>query len=173
MVTVRAAQPTDADAMLRIHTDALHHHGAERYTDAQLRRLAPTDADPEDVREHVFGEDRYAAVAEKGGEVIGFGGVRLDDGSLLGIFVDPAHGGAGVGTGIIGNVESRARDAGLETLTVFAALNAVEFYEACGFERVGRRDATGAEGPVGTYESDGLELPAVEMRAEVSRDGLP
>lgn len=168
MVTVRAAEPADAEAMLRIHTDALQHYGAESYTDAQLRRLAPTDVDPEDVREHVFGADRYAAVAEDGGEVIGFGGVRLDHGSLLGVFVEPAYGGAGVGTRILGTVESRARETGHETLTVFAALNAVEFYEACGFERVGRCDATGAEGPVGTYESDGLELPAMEMRADLS-----
>lgn len=170
MVDVRAAEPADAEAMLRIHTDAFHHYGADSYSDEELRYLAPTDAEPAAVREHVFGEDRYAAVAVDDSEVIGFGGVRLDDGSLLGVFVDPEHGGTGVGTEIVENVESHARRAGRETLTVVAALNAVGFYEACGFERVGRCDANGAEGPVGTYESGDVELPAMEMRKALAED---
>lgn len=170
MVDVRAAEPADAEAMLRIHTDAFHHYGADSYNEEELRYLAPTDAEPADIREHVFGENRYAAVAVDDGEVIGFGGVRLGDGSLLGVFVNPEYGGTGAGTEIVKNVESHARQAGRETLTVFAALNAVGFYEACGFERIGRCDANGAEGPVGTYESGDIELPAMEMRKEFTED---
>lgn len=170
MVDVRAAEPADAEAMLRIHTDALRHYGADSYDESELRSLAPTDAESADIREHVFGEDRYAAVAEDDGGVIGFGGVRLDDGSLLGVFVDPDYGGTGVGAEIIENVESHAREAGHETLTVFAALNAVGFYRACGFDRIGRCDANGAEGPVGTYDSGDRELPAMEMRKELTDD---
>jgi len=166
MVSVRAAERADADAMLRIHTEALHHYGADRYTEAELRALAPPDADPGDLREHMFGEDRYAAVAEADGEVRGFGGVRLTDGSLLGVFVDPASGGMGVGSAVLEHVESHARTAGHETLTVCAALNAVGFYAACGFDRIGRCDASGAAGPVGTYVAGELELPAMEMRKE-------
>lgn len=170
MVDVRAAESADAEAMLRIHTDALRHYGADSYDEEELRYLAPTDAKPMDVREHVFGEDRYAAVAEDDGEVIGFGGVRLGDGSLLGVFVDPEYGGTGVGAEIIENVEFHAREAGHKTLTVFAALNAVGFYEACGFDRIGRCNANGAEGPVGTYDSGNLELPAMEMRKELTEE---
>lgn len=167
MVEVRTATPEDTTEIARVHTVALREQGTDHYDEGQLDALAPTDAGPEDVRDNVLGDDRYTVVAEADDEVIGFGGVRLDDGSLLGIFVDPEYGGRGVGAAIIDAVEAHAREAGLETLSVFAALNAAGFYEACGFERVGRRDARGREGPIGTYESGDEELPAIEMRKEL------
>lgn len=168
MVDVRAAEPGDSEAMLRIHNDSLQHYGEDSYDEEVLDYLAPADAEPADIREHMFGEDRYATVAEDNDEVIGFGGVRFDDGSLLGIFVNPEYGGTGVGAEIIKNVESHARKAGCKILTVYAALNAVGFYEASGFKPVSRCNANGAEGPFGTYESGDLELPAMEMRKELT-----
>jgi len=41
-----------------------------------------------------------------------------------------------------------------------------EIYAACGFDRIGRCDASGVAGPVGTYVTGDLELPAMEMRKE-------
>lgn len=164
MVDVRTAVPADAAEIARVHTVSLRHYGADHYDEEQLKYLAPTDAKAEDVSENLLADGHYAAVAEINGNVVGFGGLRLQDGALLGFFVDPEYGGEGVGTALFEHIEERARTDGLATITVFAALNAVEFYKACGLERVGERNASGAEGPVGTYESGALELPAVEMR---------
>ncbi|WP_174811894.1 GNAT family N-acetyltransferase [Salinadaptatus halalkaliphilus] len=164
MITVRTATLEDAPAIARIHTVSLHHYGGACYEDEQVARLAPTDVGPEEIRENLFGPDRYVAVADVDDDIVGFGGVRRNTGSLLGIFVDPSHGGNGIGTRVLEGVESHARDRGLERLSVFAALNAVAFYEACGFERVGERDANGADGPFGTYDGGDHDLPVMEMR---------
>lgn len=169
MVDIRTADPEDAAAMVRVHGTSLREQGAGFYDEDQLERLAPADHGP-DALDGVFGnDDRYAVVAEHDGDVVGFGGVRLDDGSLLGVYVDPGYAGRGIGRMLLDAVEARARNEGLDVLTVFAALNAAGFYEACGFRRVGERDVSGVEGPLGSYgsASDDSPLPAVEMRKEL------
>jgi len=59
-----------------------------------------------------------------------------------------------VGHAIVEYLEDLAREAGVDRLTVHSSLNAVDFYESLGFERLEEIDAGG---------SDAVSIPAVRM----------
>lgn len=168
MVTIRRATPEDAPAIARVHDSSLWSQGTDQYTEEQLAAMAPRDRDLDSLGRDVLDRDeRYVAVAEDEDEVAGVGGVQLTDGRLLGIFVSPDHMGEGVGSALIDHIESRAREEGLSELTIFSALNAVGFYEANSFQRVGRTDEGGIGGPLGGYDSDSVDISSVELRKEL------
>ena len=172
MVTVRPATPADAPGVARVHDAALRTQGADRYSEAELDAMAPPDRDPAAIDGAILArEERYVAVAEAdgsdGGQVVGVGGVHLDDGRLLGVFVHPDRVGEGIGRGLFEDIEARAKAAGLDGLTIHSALNAVGFYDANGFQRVARTDEGGIGGPLGAYDSDSVDISSVEFRKEL------
>ena len=155
MVSLRDASPEDAGEMARIQSRALRAEGREHYTGEQLDRLAPPDPGAETIPDAEFTDDeRHAVVAEKDGNVVGWGSVHLEEGVLAATFVDPDHAGSGIGRAIVEELETAARAAGLETLVVPASLNAVGFYETLGFDRQGEIDVGGPDDP---------GIPAVEL----------
>lgn len=168
MVTIREATPADAPAIARVHDTALRRQGEGHYPDDQLDAMAPPDRDPSTVDGSVLDRsDRYVAVAELDETLVGVGGVQLETGQLLGVFVHPDHMGEGVGSALYERLEDRAREAGLEALTIRSALNAVAFYEACGFEPDERPTEGSVGGPLGAYESTESGIDAVELRKEL------
>lgn len=179
MVTVRPARPADAPGVARVHDAALRAQGADHYSDAELDAMAPPDRDPAAVDGAILArEGRYVAVAEADAEpggdggsgVVGVGGVHLEDGRLLGVFVHPDRTGEGIGRALFGDIEARARTAGLDALTIHSALNAVGFYEAVGFERVEDADGTAASGvggPLGPYDTETTDIRAHVLRAKL------
>jgi GNAT superfamily N-acetyltransferase len=158
MVTLRDATPADAAAMARIQSEALRTRGSEQYTDEQLSYLAPKP-DATVIPDEEFEDDACRPVVAEREAVVGWGSVHLDPGVLAATFVDPEHAGQGIGRQIVEHLETLAREAGVETLTVHASLNAVGFYETLGFERRGEIDAGGPEA---------VEIPAVEMEKVLS-----
>lgn len=159
MVRVRPASPGDAAEMARIQVRSLRNQGDEYYTEEQLQHLAPPDHGPDGISDEVFeGDNRYAVVAEADDGIAGFAVVHTDDGYLSGIFVDPDYTGRGIGTELLKDVEDELRAVGVNKLTTYAALNAVGFYEACGFCRGEQVDA-------GT--DDGPEIPAITMEKTI------
>jgi GNAT superfamily N-acetyltransferase len=175
MVTVRPATPADAPGVARVHDTALRTQGADRYSEAELDAMAPPDRDPGSVDGAILArEERYVAVAEAdgsdGGQVVGVGGVHLDDGRLLGVFVHPDRVGEGIGRALFEDIEARAKAAGLDGLTIHSALNAVGFYEAVGFEEVegaSGRASSGAGGPLGPYDTATTYIRARVLRKEL------
>ena len=176
MVTVRPARPADAPGIARVHDTALRTRGADHYSEAELDAMAPPDRDPESVDGTVLArEERYVAVAEADGAdgadgVVGVGGVHLADGRLLGVFVHPNRVGEGIGRALFEDIETRAEEAGLGTLTIRSALNAVGFYEAVDFEDVeeaSESDASGVGGPLGPYDTETTDIRAHVLRKEL------
>jgi len=179
MVTVRPATPADAPGVARVHDTALRTQGADRYSAAELDAMAPPDRDPGSVDGAILARgERYVAVAvteadgsvDEVSRVVGVGGVHLDDGRLLGVFVHPDRVGEGIGRALFEDIEMRARAAGLDTLTIHSALNAVGFYEAVGFEQVAGADGTaasGAGGPLGPYDTETTDIRARVLRKEL------
>lgn len=181
MVTVRPATPADAPAIARVHDTALRAQGADRYSEAELDAMAPPDREPRSVDGAILArEERYVAVAEiesevdgngdDAGQVVGVGGVHLEGGQLLGVFVHPSRVGEGVGRALFEEIEAWARAAGLAALTIHSALNAVGFYEAVGFERVEEADETatsGVGGPLGPYDTETTDIRAHILRKEL------
>jgi GNAT superfamily N-acetyltransferase len=67
-------------------------------------------------------------VAEEGGQVVGFGQLNPDNGSIDAVHVDPAVQRRGVGAALLAEAERRARQAGCDVVHAVSSLNAAPFY---------------------------------------------
>ena len=155
---VRPANPEDADAILDLHVASIRAFGPETYTDEQVEAWATL---PDGAPGYPIGEPgQYYVVAERDAELAGFGHLTDDggeygtDAAVEAVYVHPDHAGEGVGSAILAHLEGYARAAGHESLGLWASLNAVPFYRASGWERVGERE----------HETSGATLTVVEMR---------
>lgn len=63
------------------------------------------------------------------GDVAGFAHLDLSAGEVAAVYVSPTYAGEGVGSMLLSHLEARARDDGVESLSVASSLNAVGFYE--------------------------------------------
>lgn len=143
VLRVREAEPSDAAAVCRVHEAAIRGLGPRGYDDDQVDAWAG-DRSPAD---YDFDTEDYDVVADRDGEVVGFGTLvperpdyltdRGDSpaGAVEAVYVHPDHAGEGVGSAILADLEREARDRGLASLGLQASLNAVEFYERRGYER--------------------------------------
>jgi len=111
------------------------------------------ETDPDDYA--IESEDNRFVVADADGRVVGFGELVFDPGEYLAasvdaevraVYVRPETAGEGVGSALLADLERAARERGIDCLGLWASLNAVPFYEARGYERVGERaDEFGGE----------------------------
>lgn len=163
MPIVRPATDGDVDAVLDLHAAAVRAFGPATYDDEQVDAWACKPLGSVPYRESIEDETTAFVVAERDGSLAGFGRVELYDGTVKAVYVHPDHARSGVGSAVLGNLESRAAAAGRSTLTLHASLNAVPFYERAGYERRGLE----------THATTGsVELDVVEMVKELpSADG--
>lgn len=152
MVTVRHADPGDAEAICGVHVAAISAVESPAYDDDQVLAWAssptPEQYPIEDDGSPVF-------VAEADGDVVGFAELDAGEAAVEKVYVHPGHAGDGVGTALLSRVESAAADRGLAELSVVSSLNAVPFYEAVGYEQVGETAKTVAgdvEFPCAVFE---------------------
>jgi putative acetyltransferase len=156
MVEVRDATRDDRRAVRDVHVASVRALGPEAYDERQVAAwTGDEDRDPSNYQ--VDGDDVVFLVAVDGaagddgfsgadGEnVVGFGelrvgtpeGYELDaDAEVRAVYVAPDWAGEGVGTALLRELESRARERGVGTVVLTASRNAVPFYEARGYERV-------------------------------------
>lgn len=81
-------------------------------------------------------------VAERQGRIVGFAVLLLasrGEAELDGLFVEPDSWKQGIGRALVAHVERVATDAGATRLRVLANPDALGFYEACGFTRIGEQ----------------------------------
>lgn len=176
-VTVRDASTEDAGAVVEAHVSAIEAAGPDAYDDRQVDAWAERPGGAEPYRENARAGDEVFVVAERpipgapeGGAaaadrgVVGFGHLRppavRDDpdpgeGEVTAVYVHGDHQGTGVGRALLDHLEARARERGLDALVLWSSLNAVEFYEGHGYERV--REAV-------HETTGGVELDVVVMR---------
>ncbi len=155
---IRCARPEDARDLAQMHHRSVHQLGAEAYDDEILEVWGPP-VDEERVEQWAENLDRAEGgatpfVAVDGERVLGFADVVPDEQYLRAVYVDPEMSRRGLGTALLRQAEWTATQAGVERLTLDASLNAVEFYEKNGYERLEE----------GTHElTDGLEMVCVHM----------
>lgn len=136
-VTVRQAAASDNLDVLSVKRAAIRDDGGESYSAEQVAAWSP-GIDELDEFESALGSDQYLVlVAEVGDAVAGFGVLDVDGGSLLSLYIQPRHRGTGIGSTLLGQIETTAKFDGTTTLDLLAARNAVGFYEARGYERTG------------------------------------
>mgnify|MGYP000144314639 FL=1 len=156
MTLVRPARSADADAVRETLAGAIEAFGPDAYDEREVAAWLPDDADP--VLDGLDEAAQVVVVAEREGAVAGVGRLDANDGEVIAVYVHPDHARRGVGSTLLAHLEGHARAADLSELTLVASLNAVDFYERTGYERVGA---------VSHETSDGVELDCVEMRKEL------
>lgn len=109
--------------------------------DEDVRRHLLDDPDIIDLNPEMISRDEVF-VAEFDDVIVGFATIAAHEGNdaeLEGIFVDPLHWRKGIGTALLRQVEREALAWGASRLHVVANPNAVDFYIAAGFSRLGER----------------------------------
>ncbi|WP_440771053.1 GNAT family N-acetyltransferase [Natronorubrum sp. DTA28] len=143
-VTLREATSADAESIADTHAASIRELGPAAYDDRQVRAWL-SNVPPE--RYPLEDPDHHVVVAEledeDGDEIAGFGVLDCDPdgrddstGEVGAVYVHPDHAREGVGCEILEDLESAARDAGLEALVLTASRNAIEFYRRQGYEGV-------------------------------------
>ena len=135
-MTIRPALESDASAVWRVHTTSVRTLCAGWYSEQEIAlwtdRLV-ADAYRRSIHTHAM------VVAERDGEVIGFGELDLEGGEIVAVYVLPDAVGAGIGSALLAHLEGMARARGLAELTLCASLNAEAFYARRGW-RAGERE---------------------------------
>ena len=80
--------------------------------------------------------ENVIVVAEVEKQIAGFGEISLSQSELTALYVNPDFKRQGIGTAIIQDLESRAKEQGIKALTLHSSLTAVPFYEKNGFRAV-------------------------------------
>ncbi len=154
MPSIRPANEEDADSILDLREESIRAFGPEGYHDEQVDAWAEQPLGTAPYLESIRDESESVIVAVAAGGLVGFGRVELDLGILSAVYVHPDYARDGVGSSLLSHLESTARRAGMESLSLHASLNAVDFYEASGYERVET---------VEHEVAGGVELACVEM----------
>lgn len=179
---IRDARPADAEAVREVHATSITELGTQAYTREQVEAWA-LGCESADYMAAIEAEEMEFVVADpvdpgSDGEaagpedrVVGFGSLKLAapegyetaaDAEVTGVYVHPSVARDGVGTRIYGELEERAREAGVGTLVLGASRNAVPFYEAHGYERVRAFDHE-----FSAHESTGVTGTIVEMAKDL------
>lgn len=159
-VDVREAEFDDIDSICSVTRTSIEKLAHESYTPEQISAWANA-VTPELYP--IDSEETYFLVAEKDECIIGLGWMKTDsdeylhasvDGEITGMYVSPDVAGRGVGTRLYNELELFATEQNVDSLGLWASLNAVPFYEDRGYTRV--TDQT-------VEYQDGIEVSVLEM----------
>lgn len=131
-VEIRGAQPADVPRLRDVFRRASLSHEDQRAVLLAHPEVLELDADAV-----LAGGTRVAVVR---GEVVGFATIEPGGpgaAELVDLFVDPIHQRGGIGRSLVDDVTRWAAAQGLTRLEVTANDQALDFYEASGFTRVG------------------------------------
>jgi 8-oxo-dGTP pyrophosphatase MutT (NUDIX family)/GNAT superfamily N-acetyltransferase len=170
-ITIRRATRDDAEGMHTLHTASVVELCAAAYGEELLHDWI-SGRTPEGYHQGIDRGEMFVAergvagsagvaerdVAERGTELLGFG--HAIPGEVVAIFVDPRHAGRGVGARLLGHALIVARKHHDGAIILHATLNAVGFYERCGFVEVRRHEVVGRR----------VTVPVVEMHLDRTTD---
>lgn len=163
-LTIRAARVEDAAVMLALHREAILSRAASYYPRATLEAwgTGPTAERTARQERQIAEGDVVTLVAERDGELIGFGIAVPSEQRLRALYVKPNAIGR-VGSRLLAALEERAF-ATAEFLACDASLNAVRFYEVHGYTAIGA---------VEHVLSSGVSVPCLRMRKARPTETLP
>ena len=135
MYTVRPASVNDVDNIYSLIYSSVCELCKTHYTQEKLNSFI--DNLPSKLLYYKWLTDRILIVCCEGKNIVGFGQFDPAESFIDAIFVHPEHTGKGIGTKIITYLDSVAQSLKKYELKINASINAVSFYEKCGFERQG------------------------------------
>ncbi len=155
-IVIRVAVPDDAASIATIHEAAVYgERGRGDYDASQIDAWAHAQT-PAALRERI-GSRRFF-IAESPSEPVAYAQLDVDAAIVRSIYVAPHYRRRGLGRRLGQAVFGAARDAGLPRLKLDSSLNAVPFYEALGFSRLGSIDHRLRSGVV---------IPCVRMTKQI------
>jgi len=122
--------PADAGRVSEIIASAVRAHFPGHYTDEVAAALISRNR-PEDILGHAPKQLDY--VCEHDSRIVAMIGIKKNE--IGHLFVDPAAEGLGIGRHLVEFAVADIRSRGYADLFVLSSLNAVGFYERCGFAR--------------------------------------
>jgi len=156
-VQFRQANPDDAADVLALKQAAIESTDSA-YSRKQVEAWQPGDEALPTFKQAMESEQFVVLLAAVDGEPAGYGVLNVDEARIDAVFVRPEHAGTGLGSSLVGQIETRARMLGLTELTVVSSLNARSFYGSLGYERFESRTRT----------IDGVDLEFEAMRKKLS-----
>ncbi len=148
---IRKARPEDTAALHAIHVASIRDLCRSHYSPAQVAAWATGLARPGYLKAMALFD---FFVAEEEGAIVGLCVLDVPGAELNALYVAPAAAGHGVGRCLLVHAEEIAWRREVRALKLKSTLNAVSFYERCGYRRLRRS----------THRlASGLRLPCVEM----------
>jgi putative acetyltransferase len=130
MLSIRKAEPEDCPAIARVHTSAVRAISSNVYTRDEIESWARPHP-PETYELSIAAKEFY--VVTDADVIVGFGVLNPQTREIEAVYASPDVTRRGVGIMILAQLESRALELGLETLSLNASLNAVGFYKRAGY----------------------------------------
>jgi len=150
--TIRPRQTGDGEAMQRLHQRAIMATSETHYSLEQRESWA-FGLRPE---QYVTPANGHFDVVVVDDVIVAFCDHSLDE--VIGLYIDPAHQGRGIGSALLSQAEGRMRNAGTTLAKVHSALSSQSFYERHGYRETERT----------THRSrGGLILPSVRLQKQL------
>jgi ubiquinone/menaquinone biosynthesis C-methylase UbiE/GNAT superfamily N-acetyltransferase len=135
IITIRNMAAADRDAVISIHRQSIFGMCKDHYAVQEMK--AWTDRlTPELFDEGMKDENNVGVVAVAANIVIGYGFFSVSDRELRALYVLPQYAGQGAGRLIMFRLEDMAREKGLRRLSLQSTVNAVEFYQKLGYQKI-------------------------------------
>ncbi|PSO51029.1 MAG: hypothetical protein BRC40_04740 [Cyanobacteria bacterium QH_8_48_120] len=149
-VSVRKAQPDDAEQMHDVHVWSVKMLCTGDYTPEQIETWVGK-LNPEKRRQRMRETEAIIFVAEKEEKIVGFS--SLSEKKVRAVYVHPGYTRQGVGTILLDAVEREAMAHHIQKLELQASVTAVSFYQARGYKLVERSH----------YMLSGVEIPCAYL----------
>ena len=139
-VTVRPLRDDELRLYLEIHERAIRGLASSHYSQDDIEGWVVPATD-ENLRRLALNADREIRfLAELDGKPVGIGALVLEESDLRAVYVSPEGARQGCGSALVREIERTARDHGAACLTLFASLNAEQFYAGLGYRATARTE---------------------------------
>ena len=117
--------------LVEIHKRCISLCNSERYNKEQIEEWLST-INSQNIKDQL--EDTVWLILEEDKTVVGFAQYSLEDKELYQIQIDPKEQGKGYGKELYYYIENIFKKNNIKSISLFATLNAISFYEKLGFK---------------------------------------
>ncbi len=135
MYNVRTATVDDVDTIYSLIHASVYELCKEHYSQAKLDSFIHTL--PSKIIYYKWLTDRILIVCCDGKDVVGFGQLDPAESYVDALYVHPNYTRKGIGTKLLHYLEEVAISLRKSDIKINASINAIRFYEKCGFEQQG------------------------------------
>lgn len=131
---VRPATEADAEDIFRVHSDSIRRLCRSRYEPDEIAAWIAVRS-PASYR--VALATRSLFVAERDGDIVGFGQLDPEKAEIEACYVAPESVGEGIGARLLRRMEEEVLRRGRSSVRLNSTLNAEGFYARCGYRWLG------------------------------------